>query len=118
MLPQIRLEVMAIDQAHCKEQSAVVWSLPNLIHREDVRVIYRCRRACLAAKARAPLRVCAQIGRNHLECDTPVQGELASLVEFPHAAAGAQTLDTEACEDLSRLQIRHSSQHSRVPFRR
>jgi hypothetical protein len=87
-LPQIRLEVKAVDQAHGKEQSGV-WSLPDVIHREDVRMVYCRRRACLAAKARTPLGVCAQIWFDQLQCDAPVQGKLDGLVEFTHAAACA-----------------------------
>ena len=78
------LEVRPADQPHGDEHALI--AVPRLVHGDDVRVVDPGLKLPLTPEPLAEHQVVAQVRRQHLERNLPVQSELGGLVDDPHAA--------------------------------
>jgi hypothetical protein len=87
-------QVRSIHEPHRDEQELAV--LAGLVDGDHVRVVERGRDPRLAREPGAEGLVARELGRDQLERDGPVEGELARAVYDAHAAAPGLCLDPVA----------------------
>lgn len=90
-------EVDAIDILHEKEKE--VACLPELVERDDVRMIEPRQRLSFAGEARGERRIAPDVRRQYLESHKPVEPPLPRAVDGSHSAAAEQRLDVEPGEE-------------------
>ena len=95
-LPDLRLQARTVHVAHCEVQDTV--DLVCVVDRDHVRVVERSGELRLAEEARAKVRVAGQGGRDHLECDPPLESRVRREVDGPHAAPAEDGLDLVRAE--------------------
>ena len=91
-------KALSLDISHGEGEQIV--ALLDGMHRNDVRVRERRRHSRLAQEPFAQRLVGREGGREHLECNEPVESEFARKIDGAHAAAAELALDAVAVAEL------------------
>ena len=90
-------EIVALDEFH--DERGEVWCLLQSEDLRDVRMVERGEHFCFALKAREPIRVAGDCGRQHLDRDLAFQVRVGGLIHLAHptnADLRGDVVDAEA----------------------
>ena len=95
-LSQARAQRPAVEQFRHHERHAEV--RPDVVHRDDVRMVQARRRAGFLSEASQPVRVAHVARRQDLQRDVAVQARVVRPVHLTHAPTRDQVVDLVRAE--------------------